>query len=776
MSMNVNAVAKQRVTGLMSGMDTDDIVKKMLSGQQNKLNKANQQRELISWRRDAYRSAINKLTSFQSKFLDVISTSSILRPSNFNTASARITDEAMSKYFTVTGSGTSAGNIMIDDITQLATAQRIDGAFTGNFEPGKIDFNNTANLSGSGTDRWANFFTTNQTLDITVNGETKAVTLNLNRADYMSNTGTAANPVWTWNGDAGFEQFTQDLTSGLNAELASKFGTMPDGSTPKLEVINNGVQANPGQNITHDVDLSLNIGNGNIVSISGGAASALFGQSTVANFADVNRNSIASLGVKPYNNEVKFSINEVVFTFSANTTLKEVMDAVNKSGAGVNMAFSASGNTFSLTSKVTGSADNIRLVDLGIEQTNSDGKIEVIGSGPLADAQIVRSGSVYEIIRGEETLIYNRQGNSLVYARGAADINATGLGRILSADDVEDSMAQTDFLAKLFGGESDANGKITVDPDRMTQGQDAVVEFAGEGRRIFSSNDITVNGIDISLKQTTGTIADGDFVRKADWVPAGAAASADSSRTVEAIKSFIEEYNQLVEELTAMTSERRPRSRGSYYMPLTDEQKGAMNEADIKKWEEEAKKGLLYGDQTISRIVDALRGALMNPVTLADGRSVSLASVGIRSSANFTEDRSGKLIVDEDRLKAAIENDPDMITALFTQQPAASSAQLSDKGAGVRFQEIFTSAINVSVDENRRGSLIRIAGSGGANVFVDNTSILSRQTTQTDTLIERILKRMETDENRYYMQFSKLETALARMSRQAAFFGLDQQQ
>ena len=60
-----------RVTGMVSGLDTDAIVKASMSGQQTKIDKADQQKQTYQWQQDLYRDSIKGLKDFYSKYADI---------------------------------------------------------------------------------------------------------------------------------------------------------------------------------------------------------------------------------------------------------------------------------------------------------------------------------------------------------------------------------------------------------------------------------------------------------------------------------------------------------------------------------------------------------------------------------------------------------------------------------------------------------------------------------------------------------------------------------
>jgi len=234
-----------------------------------------------------------------------------------------------------------------------------------------------------------------------------------------------------------------------------------------------------------------------------------------------------------------------------------------------------------------------------------------------------------------------------------------------------------------------------------------------------------------------------------------------------------------------------------------------MSEKDIELWEEMGKKGLLANDATIMKILSSLRTA-MAEVVKTTGGSMSMFSIGIKPASYF-EDRSGKLTIDEDALRKAIENDPDAVMKLFTQQSTIPKDAKMDAyyrkdelgryyeetangirkyvsgndfinmrnstlGIAQRFTEIFESNIKVSMDPNERGTLILKVGTGGAYSVIDSESSIDKRLAEMDRNITKMQNRLYAAETKYYKQFAALETAIAKLNKQASYLGLDESQ
>lgn len=66
-----------RVSGLISGLDTEELVKAMTAHTKTRINSQKQKLQTLQWKQESYRSVISKISDFKSKYLDILSESSI---------------------------------------------------------------------------------------------------------------------------------------------------------------------------------------------------------------------------------------------------------------------------------------------------------------------------------------------------------------------------------------------------------------------------------------------------------------------------------------------------------------------------------------------------------------------------------------------------------------------------------------------------------------------------------------------------------------------------
>lgn len=333
----------------------------------------------------------------------------------------------------------------------------------------------------------------------------------------------------------------------------------------------------------------------------------------------------------------------------------------------------------------------------------------------------------------------------------------------ISYDELSDKITLT---SKITGAGSDlviedktGNFLTALNLDERMQGQDAEVVINGK-TLIRSTNNFTANGVTYTLHKAHETESKGETITVAQ----------DTETVINNIKSFIEEYNKLIDSINTKTSESYNRN----FLPLTDDQKDSMNEKDIEKWEEKSKTGLLRNDSLLKSITLAMRKALYENI---EGVSISLKDIGIESKS-YSD--NGKLYLDEDKLKNALISKPDEVSKLFNGVSAenphyrrtATFEQRADRysksGVFQRLSDIIEDNVSTLRDsKGNKGVLLEKAGIEGD---LSNTrNLISKQLEDFDDRINDMVSKLTRKEENYYKKFSTLETMLARMNQQSAW-------
>lgn len=111
--------SSNRITGLASGLDTDALIESMTATTRSKIAKQKQEKQLLQWKMDDYRSISSKLIDFQNKYLSYSSSTNLRSPSFFDKTLLSVLGDN-SKYVSVSGTSKTVENIAISAVEQLA--------------------------------------------------------------------------------------------------------------------------------------------------------------------------------------------------------------------------------------------------------------------------------------------------------------------------------------------------------------------------------------------------------------------------------------------------------------------------------------------------------------------------------------------------------------------------------------------------------------------------------------------------------------------------------
>jgi flagellar hook-associated protein 2 len=324
---------------------------------------------------------------------------------------------------------------------------------------------------------------------------------------------------------------------------------------------------------------------------------------------------------------------------------------------------------------------------------------------------------------------------------GKVAFTAKNGGKIESGNEIEFS-GNFGFLKVEQNNTAAASDKDINGIDKLPSGatgQNADFTFNGL-RTQRSSNTFQINGFEISLKQVTAPL-DKDNAVIVGGKTVSFSSAPDTDKIFDSVVKFVDEYNKLIEDLNKQI--REPKYRD--FQPLSAEQKKDMKENEIEQWEEKAKSGTLRNDSTISSMLTQMRTARMGTL---DGKT--LKSLGITTSNDYSA--NGKLVINEEDLKKAISQDPNKVHEIFSKD----GTKVEEQGFARRLRTI--------VDKTQK-SIAQRAGKVGD---VNDTFSLGRSLKDMNNQIERFEERLKMMENRYWKQFTAMETAINRANSQSA--------
>lgn len=279
----------------------------------------------------------------------------------------------------------------------------------------------------------------------------------------------------------------------------------------------------------------------------------------------------------------------------------------------------------------------------------------------------------------------------------------------------------------------DANGTESIEVFNGTAvGSNSVIEVSskdGTFTKALSeeSNTFTIDGIKYEVN-TTGT--------------AEITSKNDTSAVVEKMKSFVDDYNKIMDRVYTLVTEKT----NSDYPPLTEAQKEEMDEDEIEKWEEKAKQGILRNDSEMRRFMDAMQNAIFG-----DKMDI-LMEMGISSHENYN--KRGQITLDESKFIAALENDAEKVYKVF----AGDSDSMIEK---------MKSTIKTYVG----GSTSIFAKKAGLEKSASVTNnYYSEQLKKQAEIIKNLQNKLQDKEDRLYAKFATLESTMNKLNSQMNYF------
>lgn len=564
----------------------------------------------------------------------------------------------------------------------------------------------TAGKTLSNKDATLGDYLTGKELTLTLDGVTKKIEL----PEYKKDTTTAAD-------------YIKALQTKINKAFGDAFDA--DDQTKIDSAFNEGKIKVKLENVgTGDkISLKFSTQKGSTLSVSGDAAKAL-GLDKAATYVNTSKTLGELLGNVDWNNNFK--------KVEAEGDVKPVN---KKDGSGVDYYTDAKGNRVD--------ADGNRVDDKGeyLYEFKINGKL--VGAFNKDTALETVLTSINGNADAGVTVNYSKTTNQFQFTT-----RETGAGSQIV---MGDGLAKTLFgdTEKLGTGASYSAGR---DAEFSMKVNDQLLDNVKR-----SSNTFDVDGMSVSLKGTFGAYkADGTI----DQTPAEADAvsftsSSDADKIIDAIKSMVEDYNAMVTEIkNAYSTMPQQKSNGKYYEPLTEEDKADMSESSIKAYEEKAKQGLLFADRDLS----ALYTQLTSAISMSGKDGADLKAIGITS--NYSNGLT-TLSLNEEKLRSALETDPDKVRDVFSKSVASGS---SSNGL---MQALKSPLDMYSKTQGTKGILVQKAGSTLApSTLYKNT--LQNKLDDIDTQIEKWQDKMADQVDRYTSKFAALEKLIAQMNSQSS--------
>ena len=693
-----------RMTGMMSGLDTESIIQELVAAKRTKVDKQKKAQTRLDWKQEKWKDLNDKLKKLQTKYINNM---------RYRDAySKKVTKVSNSSAVSVITGADAVNGVQSLEIEKLAKTGYLTGAAIKGKDGKELTaLSKLSDIDGMGLAAGAtgtiNIKTGNKSVDIEITGDTTI-------SDVL----------------------TQIKSVGLNASFDAKWqrfnisspesGKDNDFSITALD--GNGANALSALGI--QTDLTKDPAALNEYEeyagyyVSGDRAATLANMQGFIN-ADITSRTNA------YLDQYKSLVD-------ARKAANDAIDGIKDKYKGTTL-----GSADSYKTALDAKNEEIKKQEEDIAKiTDPDAKRAA--EEKLADLK--KEASELEEKHADATDLAAHEENVKKYDDQIADIetyinvtdNGDGTYSAAATSKLQGEVEDRYYAKAEYAAQAKANGYADLKGNASkVAGEDAVIVLNG-ARYENSNNTFEINGLTFTaLNETKGeTIT--------------VTTEQDTDGIYDMVKDFLKAYNEIVNEMDKLYN--ADSAKG--YEPLTDEEKEAMSEKEVEKWEEKIKDSILRRDDNLSTVNSALQ-MIMSAGVEVNGKKMYLSDFGIDTLGYFNaaDNEKHAYHIDgdpdddstankEDKLKGMIANDPDTVISFFS----GLSKNLYDK----MFE------MSKSVDGYR-----------SFGNFYDDKKMKSDYDSYKSKIAELEVKLTEY-ENKWYAKFSKMETALAKMQSNAS--------
>lgn len=422
-----------RISGMASGIDTDAVVKSMVSNYQLKIDKANQAKQTLQWQQEAYRDIIKDIKGLQDYF-DPLSSKYILSSNSLNINTAASDNSAI--VSATAGSTAKAGTYKVN-VSKLATQAKIDGSSLNSM----VDV--TSNVKNVDFSNWSN----------------ATLTMNIKDKDGNVTTPTPTITLGTIKQGATADEVVANINSqiatnpNLNGKVSASY--VNDGTNSYIKFTKD---SSISDNITLESNATLGI---SATNINSGISSASNLVSDLNFTAGTNINFTLTNGTT--NSQVSLKVDST-------TTMQNLIDQVNSATSGaVTLKVDDATGKISFQSKSYGSASSVKITDasdsirtkLGL--TGADASGTIAGTGTDAIVSITAPGEATATITTQSSNQFTLNGVSYNLVGVNASSQTSNVTVTANSDTVVDNMKK--FIDDYNSVISKINTKLTEKKD-----------------------------------------------------------------------------------------------------------------------------------------------------------------------------------------------------------------------------------------------------------------------------------------------------------------------
>lgn len=700
-----------RLSGMVSGMDTESLVSALVSSYKLKKDNLVKAQTKLSWKQEKWKTMNTSIYGFYSGKL-----SSARFSTSYNLKTSTVSND---KYAKVSASSSAVSGTQRLKVNHLAA--------TGYLTGGKITATGGSKVTGStkvsdiiGTKDGSISVKTSsgiKSIDITEDMNVSQFTAKLKEAGLNANFDDNNGRFFISAKESGKDNdfsLTANDANGLNALKALGIYTVND--TDKAEYIRLAA-------LTEGTDAY----NTELESMYTKATA----KDTAKNYADKYNAAKEKLDALAADDTWDYSYTLDEYVAKLKTETPDLLNAYDKYKK---EKVDSEGNT------VKDSDGNV-VYEYDTEAMEKDGVKEEYEAAVKKKAS---NESLIKVYDDNSKVIEDTKDYVTIGDDGKAVANETNEKVVQEVSDTNadrQAKAKTLLDSKIAMAKTAANDKDKTDSSDTTKavritGQDSEIVLNG-ATFTNNTNNYSINGLTIQALNVTGT----------DEVTI--TTDTDVDGIYDMIKGFLKDYNDLVKSVDVAYN--AASSKG--YEPLTSDEKDAMSDDEVKKWEEKIKDSLLRKDSTLGSVLDTMKNDMAKSFKVGD-KSYSLSSFGIATLGYFNspENETGVYHIDgnkddtytsanTDKLKSMIASDPDTVITFFSQLASQLYKDLGSK---------------------------MTASSTSSAYTIYNDKQMNTQYSEYNTKISEAEDKVTTWEDYYYSKFSAMESALAKMNAQSS--------
>lgn len=692
-----------RLSGLMSGMDTDSIIQELVAARRTKVDTTVKAQKKLEWKQEAWKGLNTKLKNLMTKYAGNMRFAA--------SYSKRITKVSNESAVSVITGENAVNGVQSLQVKKLAKTAYLTGAAVQSAD-GKdvtaLSKMSEIGITGSGV---INLTSGDKTVDITVDADT-TISDFLNKVKEVGLNASF---------DAGNQRF---FISAKESGIDNDFSMTASDANGAAALKALGLQVGLEQDAATKAEYTEYAG----YYVAGDK------DATLANMKGLIDATVAAR-TNSYLTQYKSLISE--------------RDAAQKKIEEINQKYQDSPLESSDSYKTQLDAKNAE-----IEAKEKEMK-------DITDADAKRTAEEeLEALKKEASEISAKKADADALATQQKNLDAAnekiaGVEEYItiSSETAEDGTVNYSAVAKdkLIGevensyyNKAEFAAEVIADPDLISgsgatkiSGEDAEIVLNGAtftgNDNVFEINGLTFTALSETKEGETVTITTQD----------------DVDGIYDMVKDFFKEYNSIINEMDKLYN--ADSAKG--YEPLTDDEKEAMSESEIEKYETKIKDALLRGDSNLSSISTTLKQVMSAGIEV-NGKTMFLSNFGINTLGYFNapDNEKNAYHIDGDSddsntsgnadvLKSMIANDPDTVITFFSELSRKLYSKMDD--------------LSKSVDGYR---------SYGS--FYDDKKMKEDYTNYT-TKIAELEKKLADYEDQWYAKFAAMETAMAKMQSSA---------